>query len=87
MSIGNFPESLSQGILVGILLVGILGVSIVVPPSRGTLRLLRPTPKAAHQYLLRSTRKDSVTQGFIYIYIYSVIYIYIYIYIVIDSTQ
>ena len=99
MSIGNVPESLSQRILVGIILVGRLGVMIVLAevttngheatsltiPKRWPAR----SPTAVSK---RSPAKDGhiTTIYYIYnIYIYICIYMhiyYIYIYILLYTT-
>ena len=45
MSIRNFPESLSQGILLGIILVGRLGVVDCSSRSSALVSLARPSPR------------------------------------------
>ena len=67
MSIGEFPESLSQRILVGISLVGRLGV----PAWFGkTIRVLR-----------RTCRVPEHLNVYMYIYIYTYIHTYIHVFI------
>ena len=81
MSIGNFPESLSQAMLVGIMLVGKLGV-------RSHPSGLAPEPREAsryyiiHEYYITLCYQCIlVTHIYIYIYIYAqYVCIYIYIY-------
>ena len=65
MSVGDFPESLSQAILVGIILVGRLGVHNSLPFGSGA----------------RGGRKPYLADGIydIYVYIYMILYVYIYI--------
>ena len=83
MSIGDFPESLSQAMLAGVTLVGGLGV---------TTPAVRHLPEGAKNkfviihihiyiyiYIYRERERDVY---YIYIYIYNMcIYIYIYIYV------
>ena len=84
MSTGDSPASLSQAILVGIILVGRLGVGVRARAAgdRGRDRSFR-TPQSATAR--GQTRHASGVSMYIYIYIYIRIcicmYVYIYIYI------
>ena len=66
MSIGDFPESLSQAILAGIILVGRLNI---------TCRSWRVMVELWRAYFARS-----MMDIYVYVYAYKYIYIYIYIY-------
>ena len=73
-SIGNFPETWSQAILVGRFLVGRLGIS---HPARN--------PGVALPQRLSLSGRLSDVYIYIYIYIYIHVYIHIYIYIYIHT--
>ena len=83
--IGDFPESLSQSILVGTMLVGRSGVRSRRFRPR-TSRLSSSTPRTTATSPPRSSRRRYYVYVYIYIYIcvcvcmYTYIYIYIYIY-------
>ena len=75
MPIGDFPESLSQAMLVGVMLVRRLGV----------FRKLQPSVLLLNPFCISTLgdRESLIPKGEtknIYIYIYVCIYIYIYIY-------
>ena len=71
MSIGSFPETSSQAILVGIILVGRLGCALRVPAIVDRSRL----------YCIMSYCGHHITNMRVCIYIYMYTYIYIYIFI------
>ena len=77
MSVGNFPESSRQAILVGIILVGRLGVA-ACPDRR------RPPTRARTTQWRGCWEAGRLPESLIYIYIYVYVYIYIYIYIYIS---
>ena len=70
MSIGDFPEVLSQQILVGIILLGRLGATGVCEEKTPLCR--QGIYKHIYIYIY--------THMFIYTYVYIYIYIYIYVY-------
>ena len=83
MFIGNSPESLSQAMLVGIMLVGRLGVDGSGAGSIGTamVSLWQPRRKSSDIYIYIYIYMYIYTYTYIYIYIHMFMYIHIYMYI------
>ena len=85
--IGSLPESLTQGLLVGKLLIGGLGVCGTDPPCSRAWHLATPHDIArcnydTNHYAIHRIHRLSVSLS-LYIYIYTHVYVYtcIYMYI------